>query len=187
MTSFYYGVMGAGKTTELIKTYDIYRRKGLEPVVIKSPIDTREGSFEGWGTTQSRITQEKVPCYFYKDISEVTQLSCKSILVDEAQFMSKADVKFLIDYVDSKGLPLLAYGLKTDVNGDLFEGASAWLALADNSKELECLCQYPGCMEKAVAHSRYVNGVKDTTGNPITIETGKVLYKSLCRKHWREM
>ena len=187
MIKFYYGVMGAGKTTELIKTYDIYRRKGLRPIVIKSPIDTREGAFEGWGETQSRITEEKIPCYFYKDISEVSKIYCKSLLVDEAQFMSKEDVKYLINYADSKGLPLLAYGLKTDINGDLFEGASAWLALADHSQELECLCQYPGCMEKAVAHSRYINGVKDTSGEPIGIEIDNVVYKSLCRKHWREM
>ena len=87
MIKFYYGTMGAGKTTELIKTYDIYKRKGLEPVILKPAIDTREGKQEGWGITTSRITKESVPCYYYNDILDIYKLQNKSILVDECQFM----------------------------------------------------------------------------------------------------
>lgn len=63
---FYYGVMGAGKTTELIKTYDIYKRKGLDPVVIKPIIDDREGSQKGWGTTSSRLIKNPIPAYYFE-------------------------------------------------------------------------------------------------------------------------
>lgn len=186
MIKFYYGTMGAGKTTELIKAYDIYKRKKLEPIVIKPSIDDREGKFQGWGTTQSRITKEIIPAFYYTNIEEIKNLTFNSIFIDEAQFCSKKDVRYLCELVDTKDIPLLAYGLKTDVNGDLFEGAGAWLALADETMELENLCQYPGCNKKAIAHARYINGVKDNSGQSVVIDKGDITYKSVCRKHWRE-
>lgn len=187
MIKFYFGCMGSGKTTELIKTYSIYKRKGLEPVVIKPAIDDREGDFNGWGTTQSRITKESIPCYYYKNINEIYKLNFESIFVDEAQFLNPKDIKHLVAYADNTGVPLLAYGLKTDVNGDLFEGAKTWLALADHNQELECLCEATKCPEKAVLHARFIDGVRDRSGQSVAIEKGNVTYMSLCRKHWREM
>ena len=68
---FYYGVMGSGKTTELIKTYEIYKRKGLDPVVIKPSIDNREGTFFGWGITTSRLLKYKsIPAYYFKNLKK---------------------------------------------------------------------------------------------------------------------
>lgn len=187
MFKFYYGCMGAGKTTEIIKTYDIYRRKGLDPVIIKPAIDTREGNFSGWGTTASRITKEAVPAYYYTDLKkELFYLNYGSILVDEAQFMSREDVHFLALVADKQQVPVLTYGLKTDVNGNLFEGSAALLALVDETKELESLCQIDHCQNKAIGHARFVNGVRDTSGASVVIEKGNVTYLAVCRKHMRE-
>lgn len=174
--------MGAGKTTELIKTYDIYKRKGLNPIVIKPAIDDREGKQVGWGVTKSRITSEEIPAYYYTDLQkELPQLQYDSLMVDEAQFMSEEDVRFIATSVDK---PILAYGLRTDVNGRLFEGAAALLAFADNTKELENLCQFQECTNKAQMHLRFIDGVLDRSGKSVAIDKDNVTYMSVCRKCW---
>ena len=178
--------MGAGKTTELIKTYDIYKRKNLQPAIVKPAVDDREGTFTGWGFTASRITKEKAPAYYYNSIKELENLSFGTLLVDEAQFCTRKDVSFMCETADNLNIDILAYGLKTDVNGNLFEGAKSWLALADEIKELENLCQIDGCTNKAVAHKRFVNGVPDKSAASVVIDKGDITYLSVCRKHWRE-
>ena len=184
---FYYGVMGAGKTTELIKTYEIYRRKGMKPVVIKPSLDNREGDQNGWGTTSSRLTRDSVPAYYFKNIQdELPKLDYDILLVDESQFLSNDEVIYLSEIADRKNIDVLAYGLKTDINGNLFPGAASLLAIADETKELEYICDTPLCQEKATMHLRYVNGKIDLSGNSVAIEKGDVTYKSVCRKCWKK-
>lgn len=182
---FYYGVMGAGKTTELIKTYDIYKRKGLNPVVIKPKIDDREGKQSGWGTTSSRLIKDPIPAYYFENIKdEIWKLDYGIILVDEAQFISRDDALFLTDIVEKQKIDIIAYGLKTDVNGNLFKGAADLLVLADETKELETICETPNCQNKASMHLRYINGQLDNSGEAVAIEKGDVTYKSVCRSCW---
>lgn len=187
MIKFYYGTMGAGKTTELLKTYDIYKRKNKNPLILKPKIDDREGDFDGWGFTSSRITKDKAPAFYYSNIKDIQKMKFNCILVDEAQFCSKKDVEFLCKYADEQQIDVLAYGLKTDINGNLFSGAEKWLALADEFKELENLCQIDECMCKAVAHKRFINGKPDNSKQSIVIDKDNVTYLSVCRKHWRDL
>ena len=183
---FYYGVMGSGKTTELIKTYEIYKRKGLDPVVIKPSIDNREGTFFGWGITTSRLLKYKsIPAYYFKNLKEeLKTLNYKTILVDEAQFMTREDVIYLSKLVEQENTNVLAYGLKTDINGHLFSGSEALLTFADKFQELEALCEEPNCYEKAILHNRYINGKLDANSQQVAIEKGNITYKAVCRKHW---
>ena len=183
---FYYGVMGSGKTTELIKTYEIYKHKGLDPVVIKPSIDNREGTFFGWGITTSRLLKYKsIPDYYFKNLKEeLKTLNYKTILVDEAQFMTREDVIYLSKLVEQENTNVLAYGLKTDINGHLFSGSEALLTFADKFQELEALCEEPDCYEKAILHNRYINGKLDTNSQQVVIEKGNITYKAVCRKHW---
>ena len=183
---FYYGVMGSGKTTELIKTYEIYKRKGLDPVVIKPSIDNREGTFFGWGITTSRLLKYKsIPAYYFKNLKEeLKTLNYKTILVDEAQFMTREDVIYLSKLVEQENTNVLAYGLKTDINGHLFSGSEALLTFADKFQELEALCEEPDCYGKAILHNRYINGKLDANSQQVAIEKGNITYKAVCRKHW---
>lgn len=183
---FYYGVMGSGKTTELIKTYEIYKHKGLEPIVIKPCIDDREGTYSGWGVTTSRLLKnQSIPAYYFKKLrNELWKLDYKTILVDEAQFMSREDVLFLSKVVEKEKIKVLAYGLKTDSNGHLFPGSEALLTFADKFQELEALCEEPNCYEKAILHNRYIDGKLDISNTQVAIEKGNVTYKAVCRKHW---
>ena len=113
MIRFLYSTMFAGKTTDCLKAYDIYRRKGLNPIILKPVVDDREGSFKGWGWTQSRITRDRQPAYYYTDLQkELPQLDYGCIMVDEAQFLSRDDVLYLADVVDSKNIPMLHMDLR---------------------------------------------------------------------------
>ncbi len=73
-----------------------------------------------------------------RDIAERGRLDC--VLVDEAQFLTKAQVWQLSDVVDRLDVPVLAYGLRTDFAGELFEGSQYLLAWADNLQEIKTIC-----------------------------------------------
>lgn len=185
MLKFTYACMFAGKTTQLINVYETYKIKGLDPIVIKPVIDDREGTFNGWGTTRSRLINKEIPAYYYRDIKELSGLNYKTLFIDEAQFMTRDDVLYVARLAD-QDVEVLAYGLKTDVNGKLFEGTEALMALSDKLFEMENLCQINGCTNKAVAHARYVDGVRVRSGDSVAIEKDNITYKAVCRKHWRE-
>lgn len=180
MLKYIYGVMGAGKTTTLVNTHRIYQRKGLKPIVIKPKIDDREGIFSGWGYTSSRlIPDKKIPVYYFSDIREIEKLDFGAILVDEAQFLTREQVI----YLRKQNKPVIAFGLKSDINGRLFEGSSTLMVFADEVKELDSICETPNCTNKATMHLRFVDGKPDN-GSPVLIEKGNVKYLSVCIKCW---
>lgn len=182
---FNYGCMGSGKTTTMLTLFDTYKRRKKKPIIIKPCIDNREGTFTGWGITKSRITKNEEPTYYFQNLKEeLSKLSFGVLFVDEVQFLTREDILALSSIVDERDIDVICYGLKTDVNGELFEGSKHLLALADEIKEIETLCEIEGCKCKSVAHIRYVNGVRDKSGKSVAIEHGEVTYKAVCRKHW---
>jgi thymidine kinase len=188
---FYYGTMGSGKTTELLKTADIYDRKGVEIAIIKPIIDDRNGKQEGWGTIESRLVNNlsKKAYYFKNIIDEVTnKIPFEMLFVDEAQFLSSNDIKELTTYADVYNIDVYCYGLKNDSTGRMFSGSRELMTIADECIELKNLCQHDKCKNPANFHLRYIDDVVDRSPIPIMIEKGNVTYKSLCRKHYiREM
>lgn len=188
---FYYGTMGSGKTTELLKTADIYDRKGVEVAIIKPIIDDRNGKQEGWGTIESRLVNNlSKKAYYFKDIiNEVTnKIPFEMLFVDEAQFLTSNDIKELVKYVDVYRIDVYCYGLKNDSTGRMFSGSRELMTMADECIELKNLCQHERCNNPANFHLRCIDGIVDTTPIPIMIEKGNVTYKSLCRFHYmREM
>lgn len=175
--------MGCGKTTDLIKTYTQLKLKGLKPVVAKPNLDDREGDFNGWGFTSSRITKESVPTFYFDTIKDVIdKIAFGVLLIDEVQFMLPNDIKTLTDIKQD----VLTYGLKTDINGNLFPAIKKLLAVADTIVEIPMLCDNEGCLNKAVAHRRYIDGKLDKSPNPVMIEQGKITYKALCMNCWKK-
>jgi thymidine kinase len=141
---FYYSAMNAGKTTALLQSAYNYRERGMRTVILTPRLDHRAGS----GVVASRIGLKARAAQFEgnddllqfvrADIDAHGKLDC--VLVDEAQFLSKDQVWQLSDVVDVLGIPVLAYGLRTDFRGELFEGSRYLLALADNLSELKTIC-----------------------------------------------
>ena len=186
---FYYGTMGAGKTTEALKTFEIYRRKGRNPLIIKPTTDDREGKFTGWGTIKSRLIPDIRPCFYVDNVMQQLYSTAPQeyglLIVDEVQFFKSSDIIALSAIVDYKDVDVICYGLKTDCRGKLFEGAAQLLALADETKELDNLCDICG-KENAIMHLRYINGEIDYEPESIKVQKGNIDYKSVCRKCFKK-
>lgn len=141
---FYYSAMNAGKTTTLLQSAYNYHERGMRTVILMPALDHRAGH----GMVASRIGLKARATVFdgdddlleliRADIAARGHLHC--VLVDEAQFLSKAQVWQISDVVDKLGIPVLAYGLRTDFRGELFEGSRHLLALADNLCEIKTIC-----------------------------------------------
>jgi thymidine kinase len=141
---FYYSAMNAGKTTTLLQSAHNYRERGMRVLILTPRLDDRAGE----GTVASRIGLSAQGTAFGReddlerlardDIAAHGKLDC--VLVDEAQFLSKAQVWQLSDVVDALRVPVLCYGLRTDFRGELFEGSAALLAWADELDEIKTIC-----------------------------------------------
>ena len=141
---FYYSAMNAGKTTTLLQSAYNYAERGMRTLILTPRLDTRAGE----GIVASRIGLRASARAFVRDddlldlvredIARNGKLDC--VLVDEAQFLSKAQAWQISDVVDVLGIPVLAYGLRTDFRGELFEGSQYLLAWADNLVEIKTIC-----------------------------------------------
>jgi thymidine kinase len=141
---FYYSAMNAGKTTVLLQSAHNYTERGMRTRIYTPRIDNRFGV----GQVRSRIGlvaeghvfdgEDDLYQRAQTDIAEHGPLHC--VLVDEAQFLSKAQVWQLTDIVDKLNIPVLAYGLRTDFQGELFEGSRYLLAWADSISEIKTIC-----------------------------------------------
>jgi len=140
---FNYSSMNAGKTTVLLQSAHNYRERGMRPLLFIPKLDDRYGV----GLIKSRIGLESKATIFDAgtDLYEYTRAeleedSIHCVLVDEAQFLKKAQVFQLTEIVDRLQIPVLAFGLRTDFQGELFEGSKYLLAWADNLNELKTIC-----------------------------------------------
>ena len=134
---FYYSAMNAGKTTHLLQSSHNYRERGMKTLILSSSLDNRFGQ----GVVKSRIGIQS-PSIIFNQTENIFELVNKQqavdcILVDEVQFLSKSQVYQLTEIVDKMNIPVLAYGLRTDFQGELFEGSQYLLAWADELREFE--------------------------------------------------
>jgi len=140
---FYYSAMNAGKTTLLLQSAHNYRERGMNPVLFTPALDDR---FEV-GVIKSRIGLESDAVAFTRD-SDLFESVRKSlsnqnihcVLVDEAQFLTRDQVFQLTEVVDRLSIPVLCFGLRTDFQGELFEGSRYLLAWGDQLEELKTIC-----------------------------------------------
>lgn len=112
---------------------------------------------------------------------EESRIDC--VLVDEAQFLTESQVRQLCELCDSNSIPVLAYGLRTDFRGSLFEGSQYLLAWADSLIEVKTICH---CGRKATMVLRIdSNGKPIKDGRQVQIG-GNERYLSVCRKHFKQ-
>ncbi|HEU4962216.1 MAG TPA: thymidine kinase [Sphingomonas sp.] len=183
---FYYASMNAGKSTTLLQADFNYRERGMETMLFTAAIDDRYQD----GTITSRIGLSAPATAFdaatdlFACVSaEFDRRPLACILVDEAQFLTEAQVAALARICDDLGVPVLAYGLRTDFQGRLFPGSARLLAIADALIEIKSVCT---CGRKATMNLRV-----DATGNAVregaqTEIGGNDRYVALCRKHFAE-
>jgi len=140
---FNYSSMNAGKTTVLLQSAHNYRERGMMPLLFTPKLDDRYG--EGW--IKSRIGLQAKATIFTSedDLFEATRTQLEErnihcVLVDEAQFLNRAQVYQLSEIVDRLNIPVLCFGLRTDFQGELFEGSKYLLAWADQLTEIKTIC-----------------------------------------------
>ena len=140
---FYYSAMNAGKTTVLLQSAHNYRERGMYPLLFKPRFDDRYSV----GRIRSRIGLESPAIAFGPDDDlynqvrdELAERNVHCVLVDEAQFLSRDQVYQLTEVVDRLNIPVLCFGLRTDFQGELFEGSRYLLAWADQLEELKTIC-----------------------------------------------
>ena len=158
----------------------------MNTLVFAPAFDDRYGA----GKVASRIGIETPATSFNPEdnLRDIVQQECDKnglhcVLIDEAQFLTKQQVFQLCEVTDDLNIPVLAYGLRTDFQGEPFEGSKYLLAWSDNLKELKAICH---CGSKATMVIRL-----DEDGNAIRegsqIEIGgNDRYVSMCRKHFKE-
>jgi thymidine kinase len=183
---FYYASMNAGKSTTLLQADFNYRERGMHTMLFTAAIDDRAGggriaSRIGLGT--SAIPFDAGTDLFGCVMAEHGERRVACVLVDEAQFLTGGQVDQLARLADRGGIPVLAYGLRTDFQGRLFEGSARLLAIADTLTELKSVCR---CGAKATMNLRV-----DDRGRPVrtgaqTEIGGNDRYEALCRRHFNE-
>ena len=183
---FNYSSMNAGKSTMLLQANHNYIERGMKPRIYTSDLDNRFGE----GEIVSRIGLKAKSNIFtsktniYKDILNFLNNSIiDCVLIDEAQFLTQNQVIQLGKVVDELDIPVLAFGIRTDFQGNLFEGSKYLLAWADNLKEIKTVCH---CGRKATMVLRLnARGEVVSDGSQIEIG-GEEKYVSVCRKHFIE-
>ncbi len=183
---FNYSSMNAGKSTMLLQANHNYLERGLMPVIYTSHLENRFSENE----IVSRIGLKHKSNIFttktdiYKDISKLSaKFSVDCLLIDEAQFLTKDQVKQLGIIVDKLDIPVMTFGIRTDFQGNLFEGSKYLLAWADNLKEIKTICH---CGRKATMVLKINSSGKIILeGTQIDIG-GQEKYVSVCRKHFFE-
>jgi thymidine kinase len=184
---FYYSTMNAGKSTHLLQSAYNYSERGLTPLLFTAQIDDR---FEQ-GKVSSRIGLNAEASLFSKDTNLLTEVDKQNtikkvdcVLIDEAQFLSKDQVKQLTDIVDNLHIPVLAYGIRTDFLGETFSGSAALLAWADKLIELKTICH---CGKKANFVIRTDENGRAATGGDQVEVGGNERYEPLCRRHFKAL
>ncbi|MCL2500567.1 MAG: thymidine kinase [Defluviitaleaceae bacterium] len=190
---FRYGAMNSGKTANLLMVADNYIKQKKKVVILKPAKDTR------WGL-QSEVKSRAIVDAFsaelvgtdhnLRELSEVRSIGQKldAVLVEEAQFLSAAQVRQLALVVDELVLPVLCYGLRCSfMDGKLFEGSEALMYWADTIEEIKNVCQY--CNAKATKNLLKINGVPQYEGESDVVmgdvgSEAEIQFTPVCRRHY---
>ena len=184
---FYYSAMNAGKTTLLLQSAHNYRQRGMNPLLFTPALDDRHRV----GVIRSRIGLEAEAAVFDQGSDllahvqqELQQRNIHCVLVDEAQFLSRDQVYQLTEVVDRLEIPVLCFGLRTDFQGELFEGSRYLLAWSDQLEEIKTICHTGRKATMVVRLDEAGYALKE--GSQVQIG-GNERYVSVSRKAFKEV
>ena len=182
---FMYSTMNAGKSTLLLQAAHNYEERGMGIMLLTAAVDGRAGE----GRIGSRIGLGRAAEVFAPEDDLFARLAARKeagalacVFVDEAQFLTEAQVWQLARAADDLGLPVMCYGLRVDFRGKLFPGSATLLALADDLREVRTICH---CGRKATMVVRQDHEGRVLRDGAQVQIGGNETYVSLCRRHWR--
>ena len=184
---YFYSTMNAGKSTSLLQSNHNYLENNLNTLLFvpKEDEDFNKGRIVSRIGLEADATIVNSKYNFYESIKKLSDQVIHCILIDEAQFLSTKQIHELSEVADSLNIPVMCYGIRTDFRGELFEGSSALLALADNLIELKTVCSE--CPRKATMVVRLnEEGQIVTEGSQVQLG-GNDVYKVVCRSHFRKL
>lgn len=183
---FRYGAMNCGKSTALLQAAHNYEERGQRVLLAKPAVDTK-----GEDSIVSRLGVERTVDVVFAPEADVLAtvrehrervlaetghpLAC--LLVDEAQFLTTRQVDDLLRLALIDGVPVLAYGIRTDFRTEAFPGSRRLLEIAHSLEELKTICR---CGRKAMFNGRQVDGRYVFDGAQVAIDGQRVTYESLC-------
>ncbi|GIT80927.1 thymidine kinase [Leifsonia sp. LS1] len=183
---FRYGAMNSGKSTAMLQAAYNYEERGHRVLLAKPAIDTKGdmGILSRLGVTRDvdfliapetdaygkfQQHRERTLKRFDRDVS--------ALLVDEAQFLTEAQIDDLLRIALLENIPVLAYGIRTDFQTVAFPGSRRLLEVAHSLEELKTICR---CGRKAIFNARTIDGVFVFDGAQVAIDGVDVAYESLC-------
>ena len=176
---FKYGAMGSSKTANALMARFNYEERGQEALMVKPQIDVRDGEH----MVRSRIGLT-YPCVYFHEMRALGDEALQKyacIIVDEAQFLTREEVLYLVHLVDECGIPVMCYGLRADFKGELFPGSYELLVMADKIEEVKTICW---CGKKATFNARFdAHGKVLKEGEQVVLGANDK-YIGLCRRHW---
>ena len=179
---FYYSAMNAGKSTTLLQSAHNYEERGMRVLLFTPNLDSRDGIgviSSRIGLDRSAMTFSQTDDLFVGIRKEQEKEAIDCILVDEAQFLTSKQVLQLTLITDRFSIPVLCYGIRTDFQGEPFEGSKYLLAWADELVEIKTICRTG---RKATMNARLdEQGNRVWTGQQIEVGTH---YEALCRKEF---
>jgi thymidine kinase len=195
---FRYGAMNSGKSTGLLQAAFNYEERGQRVLLAKPGVDTKgdDAIVSRLGVTRpvdlvigpdENVRQVFAAAAHGDDPDALVQhvdvqpVAC--LLVDEAQFLTPEQVDDLLRIAVLDGVPVLAYGIRTDFRTRAFPGAARLLEVAHSLEELKTICR---CGRKAVFNTRRVDGAYVFDGDQVAIDGGEVTYESLCASCYLE-
>ena len=174
--------MNAGKSTALLQVAHNYEERGHRVRLFTAGVDDRYGH----GLITSRLGPQREAELFDADTDFLALMAADPgvacLLVDEAQFLSKAQVWALHEIAHLRHIPAICYGLRTDFRGELFPGSAALLGLADEMDEMRTICD---CGRRATMNMRVdADNRKVTEGAQVEIG-GNARYRAVCGRCFR--
>ena len=137
---FRYGTMNSGKSIEILKVAYNYEEQGKPVVLLTSRLDDRDEV--GYISSRIGMRRKAYPIGNDTDIFDyIDDISPRPycVLIDEAQFLTRANVYDLARIVDELDIPVMAFGLKNDFQNNLFEGSKYLLLLSDKIEEIKTI------------------------------------------------
>ena len=183
---FRYGAMNSGKSTALLQAAFNYEERGQQVLLAKPQIDTKGDALIVSRLGVSRLVdfvlspEADAYAIFAAERQRVlseTGLPVSCLLVDEAQFLTESQVDDLLRIAIQEGVPVLAYGIRTDFQTVAFPGSRRLLEIAHSLEELKTICR---CGRKAVFNARKIGDQFVFDGDQVAIDGADVTYESLC-------
>lgn len=184
--TFRFGAMNCGKTALLLQSAYKYESMGMSILILKPYIDTKGDnkivSRTGLSKEVDHLIKPHENLYNYL-IKHTDNIKC--IFVDEAQFLSRKQIDDLMRITNTKDIPVICYGLRTDFKTNGFKGSIRLLEIADNLEEIKTLCR---CGGYATLNARVVNDNLSLTGKQVEIDNNdNITYIPLCSKCYQEI